>query len=28
MKPMLQEYRKDGVLTCEKEKIEELKIEG
>ncbi|CAC9618430.1 hypothetical protein [uncultured Gammaproteobacteria bacterium] len=28
IKPMLQEYRKDGVLTCEKEKIEELKIEG
>jgi hypothetical protein len=27
IKPMLQEYRKDGVLTCEKEKIEELKIE-
>ncbi|CAC9612716.1 hypothetical protein [uncultured Gammaproteobacteria bacterium] len=27
IKPMLQEYRKDGVLTCEEEEIKKLKIE-
>lgn len=27
IKPILQEYRKDGVLTCDKEKIEKLNVD-